>query len=369
MRWWSFLPSQLCVCPQKERKRKSQEKYKKKTGATRLASSSPSSLSSRLPKKHQEKDKEKEKMLKRRRRIFFLKKKRKNKRKTKKKKKKKKKEQKRKKQVPPGWLLLASKSKEKKGTPRWGSSWVEDLLEELERALPPPQVRVFPSNHLWCSSCSNSLSSIVHVSTIPTLNRVIFQVGSMTFTKGGASWGLKVKGGGFKVEGERIGVGQGGRSHFGSSHFLFNGSLLAREPSACLVVCEFFFSTTVNPTQGVDQDRRGVRPKSEKWPRVERNQSAVPAQGQWDLQNKEGGVNHFLQEARQRVSQLEPFSFRRCEEPGGHHVAGVGPVCSSGTSSGCSACTLRTICCPGSEVVGCSRQGTSQICFQVGRGR
>ena len=61
------------------------------------------------------------------------------KKKEKKKEKRKKKEKKNRKnkRVPPGWLLLAPKSEEKKGTPRWASSWVEDLLEKLERALPP----------------------------------------------------------------------------------------------------------------------------------------------------------------------------------------------------------------------------------------
>ena len=46
-----------------------------------------------------------------------------------------------------------------------------------------------------------------------------------------------------------------------------------------------------------------------------------------------------------------------------------GPACSLGTSSGCSACTMRTICCPGSEAAGCSRRGTSQIGFRVRRGQ
>ena len=37
-------------------------------------------------------------------------------------------------------------------------------------------VCVFPSNHLWCSSCSISLSSKVTFSTIPTFNRILVLV-------------------------------------------------------------------------------------------------------------------------------------------------------------------------------------------------
>ena len=71
-----------------------------------------------------------------------------------------------------------------------------------------------------------------------------------------------------------------------------NGSLLARG-SSVLVGCVriLFCSATFSATQGVDPDRgalwlntvdQGVfDPKSEKWPRAERNQSVAPVEGEW----------------------------------------------------------------------------------------
>ena len=64
-------------------------------------------------------------------------------------------------------------------------------------------------------------------------------------------------------------------------------------------------------------------------------------------------------------------SFRRYEKCRGHHGSGIskaGTTCSSGTSTGCTAHKMRTICCSGSEAVGCSRRGTSKIGLRGGSG-
>ena len=138
-----------------------------------------------------------------------------------------------------------------------------------------------------------------------------------------------------------------------------NGSLLSRGPSACLLVCEFCFSVRrsmprkgqVEVLHGWTQLIRGVRPKSEKWPRAEK-QSAVPARVGTSKAREmasttsvsEGESRYFHARSKATCVSVRSSvgSFRRYEKPGGHNVAGVsevGPACCSGTSSGCSVGT------------------------------
>ena len=166
-----------------------------------------------------------------------------------------------------------------------------------------------------------------------------------------------------------------------------NGSLLVREPS--VLSCVFVARRRSIPRKGWTQIEvphgwtqliRGVRPKSEKWPRAERNLSAVPGagsrsqvqRGRWRQPIQRASPEESQHAARQRVLQLESpsCSLRRFERSGGHHVARIIEVrtsCSSGSAVGCATRTVRAIRDSCSEAVGRIGRGTSQIGVQVGR--
>ena len=152
-----------------------------------------------------------------------------------------------------------------------------------------------------------------------------------------------------------------------------------------------FFSATFNATQGVDPGRSApwlntvdqgcsaqVREVATCGAQtVSRSSTSVGTSKAREMASTTSvseGESRYLH-ARSKATCVSVGSsvgsFRRYEKPGGHNVAGVsevGTACCSGTSSGCSVGTMRTVCCPGSEAAGFTRRGTSQIGFRVGGG-
>ena len=147
-----------------------------------------------------------------------------------------------------------------------------------------------------------------------------------------------------------------------------------------------FRRTTFNATRGVGPDRSAswldtvdqvFGTKTEKWPRAERNQSAIPATGSRS-QVQRGRWRQPIQRASLEVptcgkttrtsARSRSRGFRRFERSRGHHVARIiedRTSCSSGSAVGCATCTVRAV--RNSCAVDCIGRGTSQIGVRVGR--